>query len=171
MRFTCLGLLVLLTACPCTGCDPCSDDANLCANGGALEIDASCELVDNLDLDLGEGDGMFRTLAPGEAPEMVMGLQGGVHMVLGVGVDNPSADHLAFEVAVMLSAEVDGEVEPLGERTVVYDGALVEYDAGRAELLNLVVIPDFWPDEGRRWISLTVTDACGRMGNIDHAID
>lgn len=167
-------MLVLLTACPFGGNgggDPCADDANACSDGGALEIDPSCELTGTLDLELGEGDGMFRSLAPGEEPELIMGLQGGVHMVLGVGIDNPSPEHLAFEVQAMLSAEIEGEIQSLAERTVVYDGVLVDYDAGRAELLDLVVIPDFWPEDGRRWISVTVTDACGRVGTLDHAID
>ena len=92
-------------------------------------------------------------------------------MVLGVGIDNPEPEHLSFELDVVLSAERDGEAETVGERTVVYAGSVVEHDAGRAELLDLVVIPDVWPDEGRRWISIAVTDACGRVGHLDHAID
>ena len=104
-------------------------------------------------------------------PLLELGLQGGEHMVLGLVIDNPEPDHLAYEVTVTLSAEVDGEVEAFDERTVVYDEALVSYDAGRAELLNLVVILDEWPRDGRRWISVEVTDACGRSGVVDHAID
>ncbi len=176
MRAFSLCSLLTLTACPLfgsggSGGDPCVDDANVCGNGGALEIDADCELDGPLDLELGEGEGEFRALAPGEQPELVFGPQGGAHMVLGIGVDNPSPDHLAFEVRVMLSAEFDGEPETAAERTVVYEGNLVQFDAGRAEMLDLVVIPAFWPDEGRRWVSVAVTDACGRTGHIDHAID
>lgn len=174
MRVSCLGLL-LLTACPLfggrSGDDPCNDDANACGNGGVLELDATCELDDVLRLQLGEGEGEFTMLAPGAEPELVSGLQGGVHMVLGVGIDNPSPDHLAFEVAVTLTIDAEGESEFLGERTVVYDGNLVQFEAGRAELINLVVIPEYWPTSGRRWISMTVTDACGRVGTLDHAVD
>lgn len=175
MRVSCLSALLLLTACPLfggpSGDDPCNDDANACGAGGVLEFDASCELEDVLQLELGEGEGTFTTLAPGAEPELTSGLQGGVHMVLGIGVDNPSQDHLAFEVQVELSVDEDGEREPLGDRSVVYDGNLVQFEAGRAELINLVVIPDVWPDTGRRWISVTVTDACGRVGTVDHAVD
>lgn len=165
-------MLLFLTACPGGGgAGPCSDDANACANGGVLEIDADCTLDDVLRLELGGGDGLFQTLAPGAEPALVSGLQGGQHMVLGVGVDNPSPDHLAFEVEISLAAQDVGETRPVGERAVVYDGNLVSFEAGRAELLNLVVIPDEWPEEGRRWISLSVVDACGRAGQLDHAID
>lgn len=172
MRVSCFSLL-LLTGCSLfgggSGGGPCNDDANACGNGGVLEIDATCELDDMLQLQLGEGEGEFTMLAPGAAPELVSGLQGGEHMVLGVGIDNPSPDHLAFQVDVSLGAE--GESEFLGERTVVYDGNLVQFDAGRVELINLVVIPEFWPTSGRRWISITVTDACGRVGTLDHAVE
>ena len=174
MRVSCLSLL-LLTACPLfggrSGDDPCNDDANACGNGGVHEVDGACELDDVLQVQLGEGNGEFTMLAPGAEPELVSGLQGGAHMVLGVGIDNPSPDHLAFEVEVMLSVDVDGESQSLGERTVVYDGSLVEFGAGRAELINLVVIPDDWPASGRRWISVAVTDGCGRVGTVDHAVD
>ncbi len=175
MRALWLSLPLALIGCPLfgggSGDDPCADDANNCGNGGALEIDASCELDDTLDLQLGQGDGEFQALAPSATPEFVTGLQGGFHMVLGIGIDNPSEEHLAFEVQVTLISERDGEMEPIGERTVVYGGSQVGFEAGRAELLDLVVIPDFWPEEGRRWISVSVTDACGRIGNLDHAID
>jgi len=168
-------MLLFLTACPFFGGGggggPCTDDANGCGNGGELEIDADCTLDDVLELELGGGDGLFQSLAPGTEPELVSGLQGGVHMVLGVGVDNPSPDHLAFEVQVSLAVEDGDETRTVGERTVVYEGSLVSFDAGRAELLDLVVIPDEWPEEGRRWISVTVMDACGRAGQLDHAID
>lgn len=169
-------MLLFLTACPLFGGgggggDPCGDDANGCGNGGALEIDADCALDDVLKLELGGGDGLFQTLAPGGEPELVSGLQGGLHMVLGVGIDNPSADHLAFEVEVSLAAQDGEDTRPIGERTVVYDGNLVSLEAGRVELLDLVVIPEEWPQEGRRWISVSVVDACGRSGQLDHAID
>lgn len=169
-------MVLFLTACPLFGGgggggDPCRDDANGCGNGGALEIDPDCTLDDVLQLELGGGDGLFRALAPGAEPELVSGLQGGLHMVLGVGVDNPSPEHLAFEVQVSLAAEDGDETRPLGERVVLYDGDVVSFEAGRAELLDLVVIPDEWPEEGRRWISVSVVDACGRAGQLDHAID
>ncbi len=168
-------MLLFLTACPLFGGGggggPCIDDANGCGNGGALEIDADCTSDDVLELELGGGDALFQSLAPGEEPELVSGIQGGIHMVLGVGVDNPSPDHLAFEVQVSLAVEDGDETRAVGERSVVYDGDLVAYEAGRAELLDLVVIPDDWPAEGRRWISLNVMDACGRAGQLDHAID
>ena len=92
-------------------------------------------------------------------------------MVLGVGVDNPSPDHLEFEVEVSLVAQDGDETRTIGERTVLYNESLVSFEAGRAELLDLVVIPDDWPAEGRRWISASVMDACGRVGQVDHAID
>ena len=169
-------MLFFLSACPIfggggVGADPCTDDANACGNGGVLDFDPECGVDDALLLELGHGEGEFRSFAPGEEPELVFGAQGGVHMVLGVGIDNPEPDHLSFELDVVLSAEQDGEAETVGERTVVYAGSVVEHDAGRAELLDLVVIPDVWPDEGRRWISIAVTDACGRVGHLDHAID
>lgn len=165
-------MLLLLTACAGGGGgDPCRDDANACSNGGALEIDADCSLDDVLQLELGGGDGLFQALAPGTEPELVSGLQGGLHMILGVGVDNPSSEYLGFEVEVSLAAEEGDATRTLGERAVVYGGNLVSLEAGRAELLNLVVIPDEWPEEGRRWISVSVLDACGRAGQLDHAID
>lgn len=168
-------MLLFLTACPLFGGTggggPCGDDANACGNGGSLEIDEDCGLDDVLELELGGGEGLFQALAPGAGPELVQGLQGGVHMVLGVGIDNPSPDHLAFEVEVSLAADDGDETRTLGDRAVVYEGSLVELEAGRVELLDLVVIPDEWPDEGRRWISLSVVDACGRAGQLDHAID
>jgi hypothetical protein len=72
VRVSCLSALLLLTACPLfggpSGDDPCNDDANACGAGGVLEFDASCELEDVLQLEL------------------------------GIGIDNPSQDHLAFEV-------------------------------------------------------------------------
>ncbi len=168
-------MLLFLTACPLFGGGgsggPCSEDANACGNGGALEIDADCALDDVLELELGGGDGLFQSLAPGAEPDLESGLQGGVHMVLGVAVDNPSPDHLAYEVEISLAAEDGDETRSVGERTVVYEGSLVSFEAGRAELLDLVVIPDEWPEEGRRWISVSVLDACGRAGQLDHAID
>ncbi|MCR9162616.1 MAG: hypothetical protein ACE37F_03400 [Nannocystaceae bacterium] len=174
MRGSCLSIL-LLTACPLlggqSGGDPCIDDANACGNGGVLEVDPTCERDDALHLELGEGDGDFSMLVPGAEPELVSGPQGGEHMVLGIGIDNPSPEHLSFEVAVTLSVDDEGESEPLAERTVVYDGDLVQFDAGRAELLNLVIVPDHWPSDGRRWISVEVTDGCGRTGTVDHAVD
>lgn len=163
-------MLLLLTACP-GGSNPCRDDANQCGNGGALEIDADCALDDVLQLELGGGEGLFEALAPGAEPEIVSGAQGGQHMVLGVAVDNPSPEHLAFEVEVSLTAEDADGSRSIGERSVVYDGSLVSFEAGRAELLNLVVIPDEWPSDGRRWISVGVVDACGRSGQLDHAVD
>jgi len=167
-------MLLFLTACPLFGGGgggPCTDDANGCGNGGVLEIDADCTLDDVLELEIGGGEDLFQSLAPGEEPELVSGLQGGQHMVLGVAVDNPSPDHLAFEVQLSLAVEEGGETRIVGERAVVYEQDLVSFDAGRAELLDLVVIPDEWPEEGRRWISVYVMDACGRAGQLDHAID
>lgn len=170
MRAWLLPLPLVLAACP-TGGGPCSDDANQCRDGGTLEIDAACELSDALVVELGEGEGVFRPLAPGESPSLTTGIQGGQHMILGVGVDNPSLDHLAFEVEVVLAVDTEGEVETVGERTVVYGADLVHQENGRAELLDLVVFPNGWPDSGRRWISVNATDSCGRRGQVDHALD
>ncbi len=176
MRVVCLSVLPFLVACPLfggggQGGDPCTDDAHGCGQGGALEIDEDCELIDSLDVQLGNGDGTFGVLAPGEEPELVHGLQGGFHMVLGVAVDNPSSDHLAFEVQVQLSAELDGELQDVGERAVVYEGSSLDVLGGRVEMLDLVVVPDVWPETGRRWITVHVTDACGRTGDYDHPLD
>lgn len=175
VRVAGLTMLLSLAACPLFGggggAGPCSDDANGCGNGGALMVDSDCALDDVLELELGGGEGLFQSLAPGEAPDLLSGAQGGQHMVLGVGVDNPSPDHLAFEVMVSLAAGDGDETRSLGERAVVYEGSLVSFEAGRVELLDLVVIPQEWPEEGRRWISVSVMDACGRAGQLDHAID
>lgn len=175
MRALWLSIPLTLVACPLFGGGggggPCADDANNCGNGGVLEVDDACELDDALQLQLGEGEGEFQVLAPGAVPELITGPQGGSHMVLGLGIDNPSPDHLSFEVQVTLTADFDGETEPVGQRTVVYEGAKVEFEGGRAELLDLVVIPDTWPDEGRRTISVSATDACGRIGSFDHVIE
>lgn len=175
-RLGCTLALLLLTACPLFGGGgrggACTDDANLCADGGELEVDASCERDDMLQLELGDGNGEFQPLAPGVSPELYAGQQGGEHMVLGLGVDNPSPEHLSYEVELALHATLaEDDAELVGERTVVYGEHLVEFDAGRAELLNLVAIPDIWPDSGRRWISATVTDSCGRRGQVDHRLD
>ncbi len=176
MRVFPLGVLPFLLACPLfggggRGGGPCGDDAHGCADGGELAIDESCELVDALEVQLGDGEGSFGALAPGQEPALVRGLQGGSHMVLGVGIDNPSLDHLAYEVTVTLSAESDGELDVVGERTVVYEEQALEVLEGRVELLDLVVVPDVWPSSARRWITLQVTDACGRTGGVDHPVD
>ncbi|MEM6293359.1 MAG: hypothetical protein AAGA54_18950 [Myxococcota bacterium] len=153
------------------GGGPCADDALDCRDGDALQVDEVCEDETALLLELGDGDGRFRPLAPGEPPEEIQGAQGGSHMVLGVGIDNPRESHLAFEVNVVLTQGEGEEAFMPGDRTAVYDADLVEFDQGRAELLNFVLIPDGWFAGEPRQIDVTVRDACGRTGTLTHTIE
>ncbi len=167
--------LMLLSGCPlfgrASGGDPCLDDALGCDQGDALQVDATCEDESPLQLELGDGDGSFRPLAPGTAPEEIQGAQGGSHMVLGVGVDNPLESHLAFEVSIVLTQGEGEEAWTSADRTAVYDGSIVAFDEGRAELLNFVLVPDGWFAGEPRRIDVAVRDACGRIGTLSHAIE
>ncbi len=153
------------------GDGPCAEDALGCGDGGLLEVDDECELEDELLLALGNGAGEFSLLLPGEEPELIPGVQGGSHFVLGLLVDNPSPDHLAFEVAIEISIGPAEAMETVGERTAVFEGPLVEFDAGQASIVDIVSIPEPWPESGSRRIVLDVRDACGRTGTLRHEID
>lgn len=131
-------------------------------------IDDDCELEDVLQLELGNGDGEFGRLAPGEMPQRVQGFQGGSHFVFGVAIDNPSPDHLAYEISIEMQREEGQTWVSAGERTVVYDDELVEFDGQRSELLNITMVPDGW-EEGQ--IAVTATDRCGRTGTLVHVVE
>lgn len=154
---------------------PCEDDLLLCESGEPLQPDPACTLEGELSFELGNAEGSFTPLAPGETPTTITGNQGGWHTWLGVRVLDPALDYPGVEVRVDLlecyddcEAE-DAAFEQVRSRTVVSPG--VEAN-GAVEVTDILFV--WWSDwfgvsSSDRWrLEVTVRDRCGREGSLSH---
>lgn len=180
--------LVFAPLCGCFGLcepappDPCDLDPLGCDdNTSHLEVDPSCPLVGDLEVAIGEGEGALHLLAAGARPTIHYGAQGGVHLALGVRVDDFAAGYPGLEIefsAQVGPCEVD-DLEcawtDLGARhLVVTDDDLWTVTSGVLETTGYIVVLDGDPEwygegEGQRAvIRAEVKDRCGRVGTAVH---
>jgi len=175
-----LAGVACLLGCPGPDDDPCEDDALGCQTSGGLEMDSSCTLSDDLEVEVGWGLDEFTTL---ESPGQVwFGFQGGQHTFLGVRIANAALDQydqveVTFQLAgieedcvenwdqVILSSELVEECSSYpNERRVVFgehqdirtdaNGAMEEYGIFLEIPSNSTVI-----------VSARALDPCGRTGS------
>lgn len=182
-------LLALLFT-PLAGCfglctpdppDPCDLDPLGCGGPSHLEVDPACPLVGDLTVALGEGEFDLQVLTAGERPTLHHGGQGGVHLALGVRVDDPATAYPGLEIA--FSARVGPcEVDDLecvwtdlgARRLVVTDADLWTITDGALETTGYIVVldgdPEWYGDggEARAVLRAEVKDRCGRVGVAVH---
>lgn len=181
--FTWLTMLCLLAtsaACPFLfgdgddGSDPCDADPAGCGPGDEFMLDPSCTLEGDLQVELGQGEHDYTPLAPGEAPELHHGPQGGSHVWLGVRVANHARDYPSLEIQLELlysasACDTDCEWLTAEERTVVVGEDQLELTPdGGAQVAGITVFADGWGESSSGALRATVRDPCGREGMLLH---
>jgi hypothetical protein len=182
-------LALALSALVLTGCDwfasprgdggpPCEDDVTGCDdNPVQFVVDATCELTGDLELQIGEGEDEFSSLASGQAPETYSGFQGGQHVWMGVRVVNADLERPMLKLRVSMNyCEQDCD-DPSSWRTdnvreLVADAStLTTTSEGWYELSSVLVQLFNWSFATNARIEMLVTDPCSRQGYIVHEID
>ena len=86
------------------GGPPCEDDIAGCSDDTSMFMeDPTCTLTGELELELGEGEAEFSSLAAGQLPQLYTGIQGGQHVWMAVRVKNPDLDRK--QLAIRIKAE------------------------------------------------------------------
>ena len=156
-----------------------------CEAPGEEEAQADCSLLGEFAVELGDGHGAFMGLEDGASPELIHGIQGGTHLILGAWVHTP--DPLERYTLALL-AEVGQEpcdVEGCaswtlsGELNIELDGSfdrLALAGPGEVEIHNLFLVVNAWEAAPHRRLRLDVWDACDRhassvrtFANIENA--
>lgn len=151
---------------------PCEDDVTGCENNGEFVEDPSCELSGALDVELGEGEDVFQSLAPGELPEAHTGIQGGQHIWAAVRVKNPALDRPSLKLRIALSTCESDCDDPSSWRAdnvrelVVGSRTLTVTPEGWFETASILVTLFLWGEAEHRKIELLVTDPCSRQGLV-----
>jgi hypothetical protein len=146
-----------------------------------LDVDGTCELSDELVVELGQGERAFEPLPDGVLPEIHHGAQGGQHVFLGVRVANAAlARYEELRVEFQFFAPEDCPApedddllqrctgQSLGGRDVVLGEVvpLAVTDTGAVEEFGIVVYADGLPPGGV--IEASVEDPCGQTGIARH---
>ena len=178
-----MALAAAVTLAVAGACNPpCDKDALACEEGGAFQIDDSCELEGPLSLTLGQGLYEFAPLEPQEEYEVHNGRQGGQHIWVALRIDEPALDYPLVRIA--LDAEVldddqcadadepdcDGWVG-VASREGVIGPELEISDDGAIEQPALLFVLATWPVELDRRVTLYAQDACGRENIAVHEMD
>lgn len=150
---------------------PCEDDVNGCSDDSSTFVeDPTCELTGQLDIEIGEGEDEFMTLAPGQLPEIYNGFQGGQHVWLGVRVKNPALDRPALKIRITLSFCNEGCEDPTSWQTdqvrelIAGSRTLTTTDEGWFEQASILVTLFDWSFAENRRVEMLVTDPCSRQG-------
>jgi hypothetical protein len=149
------------------GPDACSIDPAGCGQGDSFELDPSCTLEGELQVEIGEGTSGYEPLGPGELPQVHYGAQGGSHMWVGVRVANHARDYPKLEITVeglWASGSCDPECDwqVASERTLVVGEDDLEYtDDGGAQVGGITVFGG-----ETEAIRAFVRDPCGREGTV-----
>lgn len=173
-----LPLIVALVACP--GLDgpdpvsgpPCEDDVNGCGDGSTFVEDPTCELMGELELELGQGQNLYSSLGPGEMPEIYSGPQGGRHVWLGVRVKNPDLERPSLEINITLSGCESGCDDPEAwwldnsRELVIGSQTITSTEEGWFEEEGMLVTLAIWDLAAHRRVEMVVTDPCGRQGLV-----
>jgi hypothetical protein len=170
-----LALMGLLTACPISPPGP-PEPPPFPDDGGTvlIERDPACTLTGSLTLGMGEGDGTddFRPLAPGQAPYVHYGPQGGQHVILGVSVANPATGFPGMQVRFIAESQFcsGGACQPYTVQghyvTVVREDRYIPQAGGAIALSGFLVVLREWPSDTRRRVTAELIDRCGRTGTI-----
>jgi hypothetical protein len=185
MQSRSLALLFLLSLGGCTwlfgdddggGGDegpPCENDIAGCSDDTSTFMeDPECTLQGELELELGEGETEFSSLAPGELPELYFGLQGGQHVWMAVRVKNPDLERKQLKIRIkaeycnsnceeLASWTVDNLRELVADETT-----LAVTSEGWYEQTRMLVTVFGWVDAAEQRVELLVTDPCGRQGLV-----
>jgi hypothetical protein len=184
-----LRTLALVVLSLCSGCflfgrpepDDVDDGPDPLPCEGELEVVEDCPLMDDLKVAIGKGLTTYTPLEPGQQPPISFtgGGQGGgegQHLDLGFAVDNWSPDYPSVQVQYeILGCDGGPGCEPTqsygATSCVVSPEDLVETGDG-VEASGVRLRFTDWPgaEEGARAVSMTVVDACGRVGALTHLI-
>jgi hypothetical protein len=166
-----LGGLASSAVLPACFTYPCDRDVLACEEGDALAIDRECKLDGDLELVLGEGNGMFVPLPDAVWPEVHHGVQGGIHFMLGLELAGVDPDHGEFEIEVEARDcdESCSAMETLATRTFTIDESYFERDGDALVLADVVLLLDREP-RAKGELTVRVTDSCGRTAESVHAM-
>lgn len=184
MRTGCLFSIALLASL-LVGCgddDPCEGARYGCeTETPGFELDPSCELTGALGVELGDGDGRFSSLGPGERPQITEGGQGASHMYFGLRITG--ADLSRYDLLKVTLWTGDSRYDPetgstscdfthegcqvLGEKDIILGSSrpvrTVSDDVVEEYGLLLVGAPYVG-----RYLKVDVQDPCGRTGRDTH---
>ncbi|MEZ4450343.1 MAG: hypothetical protein R3B09_12770 [Nannocystaceae bacterium] len=175
-----------LTMLPLAGCfglctpappDPCDLDPIGCGGPEHIEVDASCPLEGELQVEVGEGEDALHVFVGGDHPTLHYGGQGGVHMALGVRVGDPSKDYPGLEIHFKVELRECPADDPGCEWTsfasrglVITDDDLWTITGGALETTGYIVVldgdPSWYGSGGDVLVKIEaeVKDRCGRTG-------
>lgn len=145
--------------------------------GGDFELDPSCMLDGELEVELGDGSEGFVALAEGESPTTHHGPQGGTHMWLGVRIGNLALDR--YEGVRVTTGMFDpAQCEPLGEPceapAMWFTGQWVLGDDEHLDVVDDTTIEQdeltaVFDIQGQELVlQAWVEDPCGRVGLAQH---
>lgn len=160
MKWFVASLTALLTGCPSASPpSPCTVDPVGCASTSAFAI--QCHRDGALDVQLGTGETVFLPIDATNAFEVHHGAQGGEHVFAAIRVSNPALDYPQLQVQLAIA---DGTGAEIGSRQLVL-GPPLPVVAGVVEQAGIVVFGTALETGAR--IRVTVTDPCGRSGQVE----
>ena len=181
MRRSSLALMLLVA--PLGSCGPSGDDGgddSACEEelDGCFEDastfmeDPSCPLTGDLELELGEGELEFSSLAADELPELFTGFQGGQHVWMAVRVKNPDLERQQLKIRIKADycnencGMVGNWVTDNLRELVADETTLTVTSDGWYEQTRMRVTVFEWAFASERRVELLVSDPCGRQGVV-----
>ncbi|HVH98265.1 MAG TPA: hypothetical protein VM869_06135 [Enhygromyxa sp.] len=155
------------------GGPPCEDDIAGCSDDTSMFMeDPTCTLTGELELELGEGEAEFSSLAAGQLPQLYTGIQGGQHVWMAVRVKNPDLERKQLKIRIKAEycSESCGEigswtVDNLRE-LVADETTLTTTSDGWLEQTRMLVTVFGWVSASYQRVEMLVTDPCGRQGLV-----
>lgn len=157
--------------------EQCDIDPSACAYDDNLTTQSACALKgEPLRVHIGWGEATYAPVeASGHAFKVYYGPQGGSHVYAALRLENPSPefDRLSAEFEILDDdACVDGwrgdrqgcPPRQVGYRKTILRGKQLQSSGDAIEAAGVTVYHLFWGGDGGDRMTLTVLDACGRVG-------